>query len=119
MLNNLVAKITYKLRRKENMLENPDQVFVYESNGVNINPKYIAPEDYQHLLSFEQFVKNHNEMTDKEISDFIGTTDETFVSKLNKLIPNFVNELRKNGAKAVALIYISEKLYAKKDMKEV
>lgn len=124
MLNNLITKITYKLRKKEEVVleqektENPDRVFVYEPNGVDINPKYIKPEAYQQLQSFEKFVNDHKELSDEEILNFITKGSKSFINEIIDAVPNFIYEIRNNGAKAVALIYISDKLYSKPKKEE-
>ncbi len=124
MLNNLITKITYKLRKQEEVMhslekiENEDRVFVYEPNGVEINPKYIKPEEFQQLQNFEKFVKVHEELSDEEIFKFIKKGNKIFINEIMDAVPNFIDELRNNGAKAVALIYISDKLYSKKEDKK-
>ena len=124
MLNNLITKITSKLRKKEefqanDIIENEDRVFVYEPNGVEINPKYISPEQYNQLQNFEKFVKDHEELSDDEILNFITKGNKSFINEIIEAVPNFIFEIRNNGAKAVALIYISDKLYSKKETAQV
>ena len=113
MLKKLLDKFTKKSKnKKEN--SSIETVFVYESEEVEINPKYIKPSDYQQLVALEKFIKAHEELSDEEILRFIGGKNKMFVAKLGEVVPNFVQELRKNGAKSVALIYISDKLYSNK-----
>ena len=124
MLNNLITKITSKLRKKEefqpnDIIENEDRVFVYEPNGVDLNPKYIKPEVYQQLQNFEKFVKDHEELSDDEILNFITKGSKSFINEIIEAVPNCIFEIRNNGAKAVALIYISDKLYSKKETAQV
>lgn len=124
MLNNLITKLTYKLRKKEEVMhtqekiENIDRVFVYEPNGVELNPKYIKPEEYEQLQNFEKFVKAHEELSDDEILNFILKGSKSFINEIIDVVPNFIFEIRNNGAKAVALIYISDKLYSKPKTKQ-
>ena len=115
MFKNLLDKVTQKFKSKnKDSSTKIDSVFVYESEEVEINPKYIKPSDYQQLVAFEKFIKNHEEITNENIREFLCGENKMFISELYQNIPNFIDELRKNGAKSVALIYVSDKLYSHK-----
>jgi len=101
--------------KEEEIVTNQEGVFIYSQDGCEINPKYISPDEYNALVKFEHFVKVHNELTKEEIDEFLNCESCLFLNKLNKSMPNFVSDLRRHGAKSVAIMYVSDILYSNKN----
>lgn len=93
------------------------QVFVNHIDEGMINPKYISFNQYQQIVHFYKFLEMNTHLTDLEIKELLNSKfcKFSFLRKLIKTVPNFIQELKQNGPRTVAIEYVSSKLYSKEN----
>ncbi len=93
-----------------------DEVFVYPNNSDSVfNPKYMSVFQYFQLIEFESFIKKYDKLTEEEIDNILKASNEfVFLKDLKEEIPYFIEELKRHGAKPVAIIYVNNILYGNK-----
>lgn len=95
-----------------------ETVFVYQENQTFINPKYISLKDYFSIFELEKFLKKHDEITREELNEILKLkfAEFEFLRKLNNRVRTMFLDLKHHGAKAVAITYVSNKLYANEEV---
>ncbi len=102
------SKINYEASNEE------DTVFVYPTNEGFLNPKYISFEHYFQISALEEFIKNNADLTNEQVLDVLQQDEDfVFLLELNGKIDNMIEELKRHGAKSVAIMYVSDKMYPK------
>lgn len=100
-----------KVKINENNLG--DQVFIYPNTEDSVfNPKYLSVFNYYQLIELEDFLKKYEDLNDENLDEILRASKEfRFLKKAKNKVPNFINELRRHGAKPVAIIYINDMLF--------
>ena len=114
-LKRMIRKSKTKLKKVNceiSMEEN--SAFVYPKNESFLNPKYISFEHYFQILALEEFLKSNSNLTNDEIYELLQEDKAfDFLLELNNNIKDMLDMLRVHGAKSVAIMYVSDKLYPK------
>lgn len=117
LVNELIEKITRahikasKVKIDKKRLGN--EVFIYPNTEDSVfNPKYLSVDHYYQLIEFEEFVKKHKNLEYNQVDDILNASSEfIFLRKIKENVPNFLDELRRHGAKPVAIIYLNDKIF--------
>lgn len=116
---NLIVKLTENLQRAkskanwENYKEREESKQVFVQSETGINPRYLSNEQYFQIAEFYNFLKENKGLTAYEIRELLKgkLIKFAFLRKLDKLIPNFFDELKFHGPMSIATRYISLKYY--------
>ena len=81
--------------------------------GYEINPRYLSNKDYADIIAMSVFLQKHqkNNPIDQELFEKIIKKgyNFTFLRKLNKVIPNLVEETLTEGPGGISMQYIEQK----------
>ena len=113
----LILKLNEKLRIaklhahwKDKRQFDKRQVFV--QSETKLNPRYISNNQYYQIAEFYNFLTENEDLTDEEIREVLKYKfiNYKFLRKLDKLIPDFFEELKMHGPMSVAIRYIDRKV---------
>ena len=103
-----------KAQKFDDVAEDENAAFVYPHNESVLNPKYISFEHYFQITALEEFMKISPDLTNEQVLEVLQQDEAfAFLLELNGKINNMLNELRRHGSKAVAIMYVSDKMYPK------
>ena len=119
LITEMIARyaIARSKARKLNLNEQDygNEVFIYPENEGVINPKYMSAFEYNQIVQFHEFLTNHEELSKSDVDEILNASDRfDFLLMLSNSIPNFVEELKKHGPKAIAIMYINDKVFSKR-----
>ena len=78
--------------------------------GYTLNPKYISHKEYFQVAQFYNFLKENPNLTNDDITEILNSNNKfSFLRKLDKLIPDFYEELKLHGPMTIATTYASRK----------
>lgn len=78
--------------------------------GYTLNPKYISNKQYFQIAQFYNFLKENPNLTNEDILEILNSNNKfSFLRKLDKLIPDFYEELKLHGPMCIATTYASRK----------
>ena len=95
---------------KDNQQFDKKQVFV--QSETKLNPRFISNKQYFQIAEFYNFLKENEDLTDEEIREVLQAkfVNYRFLRKLDKLIPDFFEELKFHGPMSVAIRYVDRKV---------
>jgi len=97
----------FQAQTKEN--GDKDDLFL-KPKGARINPKYLSDKQYFQIAQFYVFLKENPDLTSEEIREVLKSNNKfSFLRKLDKLIPDFYEELKLHGPMTIATTYASRK----------
>ena len=116
---NLIVKLTENLQRAkskanwENYKEREESKQVFVQSETGINPRYLSNEQYFQIAEFYNFLEENKGLTAYEIRELLKgkLIKFAFLRKLDKLIPDFFEELKFHGPMSIATRYVSLKYY--------
>lgn len=111
---NLVVKLYNKMqiaKRQAEVKEDRDNNSLFvKPVGYTLNPKYISHKEYFQVAQFYNFLKENPDLKDDEIKEILNSNNKfSFLRKLDKLIPDFYEELKLHGPMTIATTYASRK----------
>jgi len=73
-------------------------------------PKNLARDKYFQIAQFYNFLKENPNLTNEDIRKILNSNNKfSFLRKLDKLIPDFYEELKLQGPMTIATTYASRK----------
>ena len=110
----LVVKLYNKMRFAKfqaEVKENKDNNSLFvKPVGYTLNPKYISHKEYFQVAQFYNFLKENPNLTNEDIREILNSNNKfSFLRKLDKLIPDFYEELKLHGPMTMATTYASRK----------
>ena len=109
----------YKSKAKQIKIDKKygDTIFIQHKGETLLNPKYISLENYFEIFAFESFLKEHDYLTKEQVAQILDERymDFIFLRKLFDMFGNMMETINTHGAKAVAIMYVNEMLYPKKE----
>ena len=110
----LVVKLYDKMRFAKSQAKSKEDkdnnsLFV-KPVGYSLNPKYISHKQYFQIAQFYNFLKENPELTNEDIKGILNTNNKfSFLRKLDKSMPDFLEELKMHGPMCIATTYASRK----------
>ena len=110
----LVVKLYNKMRfakfQAEEKEDRDNNSLFIKPVGYTLNPKYISRKEYFQVAQFYTFLKENSELTNEDIREILNSNNKfSFLRKLDKLIPDFYEELKLHGPMSIATTYASRK----------
>ena len=111
---NLVVKLYNKMRFAKfqaEVKENKDNNSLFvKPVGYTLNPKYISNKQYFQIAQLYNFLKENPDLKDEEIREILNSNNKfSFLRKLDKSMPDFIEELKLHGPMTIATTYASRK----------
>lgn len=105
---NLLLELNKKLKQEKISGSQKKEIIVGKSKGVifTISKNYI-----DQLVAIHKFLKDNKEITEQDFNNLLKTTfiNFGFVKKLNRTMPDFLNELKTHGPMWIAKDYVYNK----------
>lgn len=102
---NLLLELNKKLKQEKLLGAQKKEIIVGKSKGVifTISKNYI-----DQLVAIHKFLKNNKEITEQDFDNLLKTSfvNFRFVKKLNRTMPDFLNELKTHGPMWIAKDYV-------------
>lgn len=89
-----------------------DKRKVFVESKTRLNPKLISNKQYYQIAEFYNFLEENEDLTLEEIREILKSKpiEYGFLRKLDKLIPDFFEELKHHGPMCIAIEFVNSKV---------
>lgn len=108
---NLLKKLDHRMRyakMQSKIIDEPNKDIIIKEE--KLNPKYISSKQYFQLAQFYQFLINNPDITEDDARELLNSKIKfSYLRRVDKLVPNFISELKHHGPMSIAISYIENK----------
>ena len=104
MSNNLIVMLSNKLKESNEMYRASKSIQNQTAGSYTITQ--LSNEQYFQIVALYEFLKDNEDLSNEEVKAMLKSRLKfSFLRKLDKKIPNMIEELREHGPKYVAIMY--------------